>query len=193
MEYDICIVGAGPSGLSCAIRLKQLKPDLNICVLEKASSIGAHSLSGAVMEPGPLDALLPGWRESPPEICVPAKRDEFRLLTKTGGFSLPLPPQLHNHGNFIISLGLLTPILAQKAEALGVDVFPGFAGAANVFNADGSLDLYIQREGPGDGKDANWLPAPASGPFSLNLRIYWPRPQVLDGTWKPPALQRASN
>ena len=71
MEYDICIVGAGPSGLSCAIRLKQLKPDLNICILEKASAVGAHSLSGAVMEPGPLDALLPEWRQSPPGICVP--------------------------------------------------------------------------------------------------------------------------
>ncbi|MHA0110900.1 NAD(P)/FAD-dependent oxidoreductase, partial [Klebsiella pneumoniae] len=92
---------AGPSGLSCAIRLKQLKPDLNICVLEKASAVGAHSLSGAVMEPGPLDTLLPGWRDSPPAICVPAKRDEFRFLTRSGGFSLPLPPTLHNHGNFI--------------------------------------------------------------------------------------------
>src|SRR5262249_36619184 len=76
MEYDVCIVGAGPSGLSCAIRLKQLKPDLNICILEKASAVGAHALSGAVMEPGPLDALLPEWRQSPPGICVPAKRDE---------------------------------------------------------------------------------------------------------------------
>jgi electron-transferring-flavoprotein dehydrogenase len=153
MEYDICIIGAGPSGLSCAIRLKQLKPDLNICILEKASAVGAHSLSGAVMEPGPLDALLPEWRQSPPGICVPAKRDEFRLLTRTGGFSLPLPPQLHNHGNFIISLGLLTPWLAQKAEGLGVDVFPGFAGAENIFSADGSVagvrlgDMGIEKNG----------------------------------------------
>src|ERR1700704_3667471 len=153
MEYDICIVGAGPSGLSCAIRLKQLKPDLNICILEKASAIGAHSLSGAVMEPGPLDALLPGWRESPPAICVPAKRDEFRLLTKTGGLSLPLPSQLHNHGNFIISLGLLTPMLAQKAESLGLDVFAGFAAAEPLFNDDGSVagvrlgDMGIEKNG----------------------------------------------
>src|SRR6201991_3075367 len=105
------------------------------------------------MEPGPLDTLLPGWRESPPGICVPAKRDEFRLLTKTGGFSLPLPPQLHNHGNFIISLGLLTPLLAQKAEALGVDVFAGFAGAEPLFNEDGSVagvrlgDMGIEKNG----------------------------------------------
>ena len=92
MEYDVCIVGAGPSGLACAIRLKQLKPDLTVCVLEKASAIGAHSLSGAVMEPGPLDTLLPEWRQSPPAICVPAKRDELHLLTRTGSLPLPLPP-----------------------------------------------------------------------------------------------------
>src|SRR5579871_4829111 len=153
MEYDIAIVGAGPAGLSCAIRLKQLKADLNVCVLEKASAVGAHALSGAVMEPGPLDALLPEWRESPPAICVAAKRDEFRLLTPKGALRLPLPPQLHNHGNFIISLGLLTPWLAQKAEALGVDIFPGFAGAAPLFNADGGVagvqlgDMGIEKSG----------------------------------------------
>ncbi len=153
MEYDIVIVGAGPAGLSCAIRLKQLKPELNVCVLEKASSIGAHSLSGAVMEPGALDALLPEWRQSPPAICVPAKRDEFRLLTRRGSLRLPLPPQLHNHGNFIISLGLLTPLLAQKAEALGVDVFAGFAAAEPLFGEDGSVagvrlgDMGIEKNG----------------------------------------------
>src|SRR5215467_2509096 len=96
MEYDVAIVGAGPSGLSCAIRLKQRKPELNVCVLEKGSAVGAHSLSGAVMEPGPLDALLPHWRESPPAICVQAKRDEFRFLTRTGSLALPIPPHLHN-------------------------------------------------------------------------------------------------
>ncbi len=153
MEYDIAIVGAGPAGLSCALRLKQLKPELNVCVLEKASSIGAHSLSGAVMEPGALDALLPEWRQSPPAICVPAKRDEFRLLTRRGSLGLPLPPQLHNHGNFIISLGLLTPLLAQKAEALGVDVFAGFAAAEPLFSEDGSVagvrlgDMGIEKNG----------------------------------------------
>src|SRR6476661_8937439 len=139
MEYDVCIVGAGPSGLSCAIRLKQLKSDLNICVLEKGSAVGAHSLSGAVMEPGPLDELAPEWRQSPPKLCVPAKRDVFRLLTRTGSVPLPIPPQLHNHGNFILSLGLLTPWLAQKAEGLGVDIFAGFAAADVVLNADESV------------------------------------------------------
>src|SRR6266403_6390608 len=96
MQYDVVIVGAGPAGLACAIRLKQLKPDINVCVLEKASAVGAHGLSGAVIEPGPLDALAPEWRQSPPGIFVAAKRDEFRLLTRTGSVPLPLPPHLHN-------------------------------------------------------------------------------------------------
>jgi len=139
MEYDAVIVGAGPAGLACAIRLRQLKPEASICVLEKGAAIGAHSLSGAVMEPGPLDELAPEWRRSPPAICVPAARDEFRLLTRTGGIPLPTPPQLHNHGNFIISLGQLTQWLARKAEALGVDVFPGFAAAAPLFDSDGAV------------------------------------------------------
>jgi electron-transferring-flavoprotein dehydrogenase len=153
MEYDVAIVGGGPAGLSCAIRLKQLKPDTNICVLEKASAVGAHALSGAVMEPGPLDALLPEWRQSKPAICVQAKRDEFRFLTRTGSIPLPIPPQLHNHGNFIISLGQLTPWLAQKAEGLGVDVFPGFAAADPLFNTDQSVagvrlgDMGVEKDG----------------------------------------------
>src|SRR6202044_765079 len=104
MEYEVAIVGAGPAGLSCAIRLKQLKPDLNICVLEKGAAVGAHSLSGAVIEPGPLDALLPGWHKTPPGFCVPATRDEFRLLPRPGSIRLPPPPQMHNRGNLIVSL-----------------------------------------------------------------------------------------
>jgi len=139
MEYDVAIVGGGPAGLACAIRLKQLKADINVCVLEKGSAVGAHSLSGAVMEPGPLDALAPEWRQAPLSICVPAKLDEFKLLTRGGSFKLPLPPQLKNHGNFIISLGSLTPWLAQKAEGLGVDVFAGFAAAETVHNGDESV------------------------------------------------------
>jgi electron-transferring-flavoprotein dehydrogenase len=163
MEYDVIVVGAGPAGLSCAIRLKQLKPDLNICILEKAAAVGAHALSGAVIEPGPLDALAPEWRDNPPAICVPAKRDEFSLLTATKKYRLPTPPQQNNHGNFIISLGALTPFLAQKAEALGIDVFAGFSAAETLFNADESVagvrigDLGLQKDGqPGP----NYTPGP---------------------------------
>ena len=163
MQYDVVVVGAGPAGLACAIRLKQLKPETNICVLEKGSVVGAHSLSGAVMEPGPLDELAPEWRQSPPAICVPAKRDEFRLLTRSGGLPLPLPSHLHNHGNFIVSLGLLTPWLAQKAEGLGVDIFPGFAAAEPLFDADGAVtgvrlgDMGLEKNGePGP----NYAPGP---------------------------------
>ncbi|HEX3842919.1 MAG TPA: electron transfer flavoprotein-ubiquinone oxidoreductase [Steroidobacteraceae bacterium] len=152
MEYDVLIVGAGPAGLACAIRLKQLKPELNVCVLEKAAAVGAHALSGAVIEPGPLDALAPEWRQSPPKICVPAVRDEFRLLTRKGSMRLPLPPQLHNRGNFIVSLGLLTPWLAQKAESVGVDVFPGFAAAVPLITTDGSV-TGVQLGDMGLGKD----------------------------------------
>lgn len=106
MEYDVVIVGAGPAGLACAIRLKQLKPEMNVCVLEKGSAVGAHSLSGAVLEPGPLDKLLPSWRNDYPGMKVPALTDDVRLMTRTGSFKLPdwavnLSP-LRNHGNFIV-------------------------------------------------------------------------------------------
>ncbi len=161
MEYDVAIIGAGPAGLACAIRLKQLKPELNICLLEKAANVGAHALSGAVIEPGPLDALAPEWRQSPPSICVPTARDEMHLLTRTGKIRLPLPAQLHNRGNFIVSLGLLTAWLAQKAEGLGVDIFPGFAAAAPVLGTDGAVlgvrlgDVGLEKDGePG----ANYTP-----------------------------------
>ncbi|MDA8349151.1 MAG: electron transfer flavoprotein-ubiquinone oxidoreductase [Pseudomonadota bacterium] len=161
MEYDVAIIGAGPAGLACAIRLKQLKPELNICLLEKAANVGAHALSGAVIEPGPLDALAPEWRQSPPSICVPAARDEMHLLTRTGKIRLPLPAQLHNRGNFIVSLGLLTAWLAQKAEGLGVDIFPGFAAAAPLLGPDGAVlgvqlgDVGLEKDGePG----ANYTP-----------------------------------
>jgi electron-transferring-flavoprotein dehydrogenase len=163
MEYDVLIVGGGPAGLACAIRLKQLKPSLNVCLLEKAAAIGSHALSGAVIEPGPLDELLPDWRAKPPGVCVPAKRDELRLLTRTGHLSLPVPPQQHNRGNFIVSLGLLTPQLAQAAEALGVDVFAGFAGAQVLYGDNGAV-VGVQIGDMGVGKDGEPGPEFAPGP-----------------------------
>jgi electron-transferring-flavoprotein dehydrogenase len=163
MEYDVVIVGGGPGGLACAIRLKQLKPDLSVCVLEKGAAIGAHSLSGCVMEPGPLDELLPDWRKTPPGICIPATRDEFRILTAKRAIRFVTPPQMQNHGNFIISLGMLTPYLAQQAENLGVDVFAGFAAAKPLYDAQGAVagvqigDMGIDKNGqPGP----NFAPGP---------------------------------
>ena len=152
MQYDVVVVGAGPAGLACAIRLKQLSPEKRVCVLEKGSQVGAHILSGCVMEPAALDSLLPDWRKTPPAICVPAAKDEFVFLTKTGRLRLPTPPQMQNHGNFIISLGSLCAWLGQQAEALGVDVFPGFSAAVPLMQ-DGKVigvrcgDMGLQKDG----------------------------------------------
>lgn len=153
MEYDLVVVGAGPAGLTTAIRYKQLNADASVCVLEKASEIGAHILSGAVMEPHVIDQLLPEWRENKPAICVPAGKDRFAYMTKTKTWSLPTPPQQKNHGNFIISLGSLCNWMGTKAEELGIDVFPGFAGAEALFNDSGDVigvrcgDMGVTRSG----------------------------------------------
>lgn len=153
MEYDVVTVGAGPAGLAFAIRLKQLNPEISVCVIEKGSTVGAHILSGAVIEPEPLDALLPGWRDNPPPICVPAREDEFWLLSKTGQRKLPLPPGMHNHGNFIVSLGALCAWLAPQAEALGVEIFPGFAAAQTLHDDTGRVigvrigDMGVAKDG----------------------------------------------
>ena len=136
MEYDVAVVGAGPAGLAFAMQLKSMDESLSICVLEKASEIGAHSLSGAVLQTDALDELWPEWRDDKPDICVPATKDEFLLLTKKRAIRVLTPPQMNNRGNFIVSLGSLCKILADRTEALGVDVFPGFAGANLLIDSD---------------------------------------------------------
>ena len=153
MEYDVIVVGAGPAGLAFALRLKQLDEDLSVAVIEKASEVGAHILSGAVIEPEPLDDLLPGWREQPPPVCVPVSADELWYLRPDSRRKLPTPPQQKNHGNFIVSLGAMCAWLAEHAEAAGVDIFPGYAAAAVHFDEHGAVggvvigDMGIGRDG----------------------------------------------
>src|SRR5205085_6300493 len=133
MEFDVVIVGAGPAGLSAAIRLKQLNPELAVVVGEKGSEVGAHILSGAVIDPIGLDRLVPGWREdSDRPLTTEVTRDEFLYLTPAGGIRMPqwpMPRLMSNHGNFIGSLGHVCRYLGQKAEALGVEIYPGFPAA----------------------------------------------------------------
>jgi electron-transferring-flavoprotein dehydrogenase len=138
MEFDVLIVGAGPAGLAAAIRLKQLAPDASICVIEKGSEIGAHILSGAVLEPRALDELIPDWRDDPPALATPAAEDSFMFLTETRAFRLPTPPQMNNHGNYVVSLGNVCRWLGAKAEALGVDLYPGFAASETLIE-DGAV------------------------------------------------------
>ncbi len=157
MEYDVVIVGAGPSGLACAIRLRQLAAehgrDVSVCVLEKGSEVGAHILSGAVVEPRALDELIPDWRERGAPLHTPAREDRFLFLTATGSWKLPTPPQMHNHGNYIVSLGNLCRWLGEQAEALGVEIYPGFAAAEVLYNDAGQVtgvatgDLGVGRDG----------------------------------------------
>jgi electron-transferring-flavoprotein dehydrogenase len=156
MEFDVVIVGAGPAGLGAAIRLKQLAPDRSVVVVEKGSEVGAHILSGAVIDPVGLDRLLPDWRNEDSPLKTAVSDDRFYMLTQTGSLRLPnfmMPPLMNNHGNFIVSLGNVCRWLAGKAEALGVEIYPGFAAAEVLYGPNGEVtgvatgDMGIGKDG----------------------------------------------
>lgn len=139
MEFDVVIVGAGPAGLAAAIRLKQLKPDITVCIVEKGAEVGAHILSGAVFEPRALNELIPDWQAQGAPLITPATSDHFLFLTAQKSWQLPTPLPMHNQGNYVISLGKLCRWLALQAESLGVEIYPGFAATEVLYSENGQV------------------------------------------------------
>src|SRR5438128_6493296 len=157
MEFDVVVVGAGPAGLAAAIRLKQINPELTVVIVEKGSEVGAHILSGAVIDPVSLDKLVPDWRDDADcPLKTRAGDDQFYLMTGSSAIRVPnfiMPPLMHNHHCYIGSLGMVCRWLATKAEALGVEIYPGFAAAEVIYGENGEVrgiatgDMGIGRDG----------------------------------------------
>ncbi|WP_338549254.1 electron transfer flavoprotein-ubiquinone oxidoreductase [Roseovarius phycicola] len=164
MEYDVVIVGAGPAGLSAAIRLKQLDPNREVVVLEKGSEVGAHILSGAVLDPCGLDALIPDWKEKGAPLNTPVKEDNFFMLGEAGKMRIPnfpMPPLMNNHGNYIVSMGNVCRWMAEQAEAMGIEIFPGMACSEIVYGENGEVKGVVAGE---FGKEADGTPGPSYEP-----------------------------
>ena len=157
MEYDVIVIGAGPAGLSCAIKLKQLANDagkeIAVCIVEKGSEIGAHTLSGAVIETKALDELIPDWKNLGAPLNTPVTEDRLLFLTASKSYVIPTPPYMKNEGNYIVSLGNVVRWLGEQAEGLGVEIYPGFAATEILYNSDGSVkgiatgDMGIGKDG----------------------------------------------
>ncbi len=173
MDVDVVIVGAGPAGLSAAIRLKQLDEDLNVVVLEKGSEVGAHILSGAVLDPVGLDTLLPDWKDKGAPVTSEVTTDRFWMLTEKGGFKIPgwpMPPFMSNHGKSVVSMGQVARWMAEQAEAMGVEIYPGMAASELVLRDDGSVKGVVAGEfgkeaGPGL-PSASFPNSPATTPLT---------------------------